>query len=181
MLRALTLLAVALTATACASVVTDADPAPTYDAAPTVLALDVRDASLLPAVDAALARLRAATGIDVAIGAVPGAVPVSLTDVREPCSPEAAAAGDCSDQWFGRYDFDQVERTARVRVWTGTPADLTEAVVLHEIVHALGVAHVEQETGLMSPGMGQSTCMLTAVDLTELCAVQVCTAFAPER
>lgn len=58
--------------------------------------------------------------------------------------------------------------------------DTQATTVLHEMLHALGVEHGPEGSGVMSPHIGGHIA-LSAVDLEALCSVQECTHFEPEQ
>lgn len=62
------------------------------------------------------------------------------------------------------------------------PLALREAVVLHELLHALGAGHVGTGDGVLSPELWTRSkgWPITAADLERVCAVRQCTAFVPE-
>jgi len=115
-------------------------------------------------------RIYAATGLRVVASDDYSGVPLFWSD----------AGSD--DGWQGLAHSDAWGRPEWLAIEPGTPIDLREAVVLHEVLHALGAEHVESGEGVLSPELwGHSDDWpLTAADLESLCAAQACGHFSPE-
>lgn len=115
-------------------------------------------------------RIEAATGLRVVASDDYSGVPLFWSD----------AGSD--DGWQGLAHSDAWGRPTWLAIELGTPVAIREAVVLHELLHALGAEHVETGEGVMSPELwGQSDDWpLTSADLESLCAGASCAAFTPE-
>lgn len=139
------------------------------DPSGTALEVWAHDTGLEALARAAAARIYAATGIAVAVnaeGTLYRAVPLFWTN--------AGAAED----WIGLCHNGPGEQDWLAVDIVSMPG-VRETVVLHEILHALGVAHIEEGAGVMSPHVDAPQ-RLTSVDLEAVCAVRDCGVFVPE-
>lgn len=139
---------------------------------PPVLTVWPADEALAALAAAAAERILAASGLTVVVGPdVSGAVPLLWTTRLE-------ASG-----WNGHWSV--TGRSEWLAVDEAAPPELFEQIVLHEMLHALGAAHIEElGGGVMSKDswVREEGWPLTAADLESLCidARDDCTHFAPE-
>jgi hypothetical protein len=162
-------------AMACAPAL-EADPAPAWrdEAALAPAAAerpDLRvwaaDARLEAAVRAAAGRLAASAGLLVVATPEYDAVPIFWADRDD-------------TEWMGWAHVDAEDGDGTyMAIDEGTPDELVDTVVLHEVLHALGAEHVESGAGVLSPEIW-TTFAITEADLSETCAVAPCRAFTPE-
>lgn len=142
-----------------------ADPLPSPMTADHPRVFWSEDEQLRDALGAALARLRAATGIDLELGQGPDTT-TAMAGTRE--LPHNVL-GHTTDH--RRIDIDP------------DAADMLEAVVLHEAAHVLGARHVGPWEGVMSRCIevgGGPAPLLTTEDLMQICAASSCAYMAPE-
>jgi hypothetical protein len=111
-------------------------------------------------------RIERATGLRVAVADASGPreVPMFWSGRGE------------SEGWLGLCGGDWIALDP------GTPMAVREAVVLHEVLHALGAAHVGTGAGVLSPELWERPegWPLTSADLEAVCSVRDCSAFVPE-
>lgn len=157
-----------------------ADAAPVWADVPAASAGGAASADLVvwPADDAlrgmaraAAARIERATGLVVAVsdGATDDSVPLFCADSDGEWQGLTHVRSDGSPSWL--------------MLDPSTPEAVHAAVVLHEILHALGAHdHVEHGTGVMSQEIWvrPEGWQITAPDLDLLCAAAPCIRFAPE-
>lgn len=135
------------------------------DCGPPALTVWVADDDLAQLAGDAAFRIESASGLIVAIGDGPDAIPAMWSDT-----------GDGMLGWHHVRD-----RSEWIAIDEAVSDELVAAVVLHELLHALGADHVEQDAGVLSPALSsQREWRITNTDLEELCAVQDCSRFAPE-
>lgn len=166
---------VLLACAACASS-PEADGAPTFErpariayAAPRVdLRVWPADAELRAWALTVAPRLKAATGLvlEVDDGSHTDALPLFW-------SPRGSDEG-----WLGHMHVGEVADW--IAVDPATPMHLREAVVLHEVLHALGAEHVASGEGVLSPelwvreGVSHGGWPLTDADLEQVCVKAQC-------
>jgi hypothetical protein len=162
-MKTLTLLALVLTAAACAQPA--ADSAPEFIAAPALTVFAATD-ELQDYALAAADRVRAATGLEIVVTTDPmvPAIPLFWTTQGEG-EWYGMAHGSTASQWLG--------------VDLNTPMALRPTVVLHEILHGLGAEHVGGGEGVLSPEVFEVFALTTA-DLESVCAVRACSTFETE-
>jgi hypothetical protein len=119
----------------------------------------------------ASARIAAATGLVVAVGAdVPDAIPLLWSE-----------RGD-SEGWLGQHRDSGVSEWLAIN--PATEPELLGTVTLHEVLHALGADHIEQRgAGVLSDKawVRDAGWPLTAADLEAVCSVRDdCDRFEPE-
>lgn len=56
-----------------------------------------------------------------------------------------------------------------VTVWRGVPAEMLDAVVLHELGHVLGAGHVAPGKGIMSAKIDEAARTITGADRALVC------------
>lgn len=154
-----------------------ADPAPVWGSVGVAASAPAADLTIWPA-DAELRawvltvapRIEAATGLvvvisDEAMGAE-GGVPMFW-------SPRGEAEG-----WLGLCGGGEW-----IALDPGVPMAVRETVVLHEVLHALGAAHVDSGAGVLSPQIWARPegWLLTDVDLMSVCAVRDCAHMTAEK
>jgi hypothetical protein len=151
-----------------------ADAAPVFADLPAELASPAPDLLVWPADPelgaltlTAAERIERATGLTVAVSDSYDGVPMFWSSAGE-------------DQWLG-FTHGEHGQAEWVAVEPHTPASLRTTVVLHELLHALGAAHVGTGEGVLSPELwiGRKW-LLTAPDLGAVCAARECSAFVPE-
>lgn len=158
------LLALAVLTVACQGSVTEPGADQRADS-PTVHVWPA-DADLRVAALEAADRLSAATGLAVFVDDAPGVESRPLF------------WADPGDEWLGmnheaHNDFLAIASASR------TDRDLVAAVVLHEMLHALGASHIAYGAGVMSDGVWAGA-EITTADLDALCLRAPCTVFQPE-
>lgn len=148
-----------------------ADAAPTFAALPAAETVGVdllvwpADPELRAWVLTVAPRIEAATGLVVAVSDSFDGVPMFWSSIGE-------------GSWFG-LTHDGPGHADWVAIEPGTPLELRETVVLHELLHALGAPHVGTGEGVLSPEVWAQF-RITAADLESVCSVRECTTFSPE-
>jgi hypothetical protein len=174
--RAALALLTALAATGCAQ--PPADGAPDYGGATAAVAAPHADLTIWAAdhelfswASDAADRIAAATGLVVVVSESPD-VAANL--------PMFWATGIDANGWLGVCHASPASDWIAVN--PHTPLELRGTVVLHEMLHGLGAAHVDTGAGVMSPSIWVGPdWALTAADLEAVCAVRDdCSAFVPE-
>lgn len=147
----------------------DPNPSPSEPLEPVRdLYVFAHDARLVPIALRAARRIEAASGVKVhvnAYGTVNSGVALFGSDFM------------CANGFEGRAG-DGIAVARNCGLIQGFDE---EEVIMHEMLHRLGVGHhVPPKRGMMSEGGGSPIAKLTADDLEALCAVQNCTVFNPE-
>jgi hypothetical protein len=99
--------------------------------------------------------------------------------------PEMTDPGAVPMFWEDRQDTDYLgvafndEHHRFAAIDANTPPEVLDTVVLHELLHELGVGHVDSGAGVLSPEIWDAF-PLTTADLEAVCAVRACSAFVPE-
>lgn len=174
------LLALAVAALGACAPAGEVDGAPDFDRAERahLVALPHADLRVWPA-DAELRawvltvapRIERATGLVVAV--------VDGEQTTSDCVPMFWSTRGADEGWQGiMHDGD----SDFVALEASTPMHVREAVVLHEVLHALGAGHVATGEGVLSPEIWERPegWPLTTADLTSVCAAQDCSRFVPE-
>lgn len=167
MLFRMVLIAASALLAACSS--TLSDPAPTWEEPappPDTIRVWSADHELYSWATMAAARILVATGVQAV---------VSETDYTG--APLFWSSGLDEQGWAGYAEAD---------VWVGISPHVAledrEVVVLHELLHHLGAAHVPDQGGVMASSLGAipEERVLTAADLASLCENAACKWLQPE-
>lgn len=137
----------------------------------------VNDAELKILFERGAERVQTATGLNIPI----------VESFDDPNSVNVVRSIPDGDfKWTGSFHFEatknddglyEIERT--ITIDGDCPADTVETVVLHEMLHSIGVKHVKFDQCVMSP-LFIGFIPLTENDLNAICAVRDCTNFQTE-
>ena len=93
-------------------------------------------------------------------------------------TPDNAAVVFADQELMG--DYAGFYKGQWIPISKSVTPNIVADLVLHEVMHTLGAAHVTQNTGLMSSNVNGNNPYLTTADLESLCKAQACQWMIPE-